>query len=983
MNSLQKILFSLLLVFSPFLAFSQTHPAIMVKDSEGKSSPLRMDELKVEVKVLGKIATTTLDMTFTNDLDRILEGQLYFPLGEGQTVSRFAMDVNGKLREGVVVEKEKGQAVFESIVRRNIDPGLLEWTKGNNFKARVYPIPAKGHKRIVVAYEQELPSVKKGLLYTLPMNFPHELKVFDLEVEVFKQEVSPILEGNELANLRFQRWEENWTAGLHQEYYTAQEQIGFVVPKTPMIAEVYMETLPQKGNYFYVSMEPEMTSIAKKSPKSVCILWDVSTSGKDQNVQKNLALLDWYFDWVKKAKVQVVFFSNEPERPKSGFVSSGNWSALRSIIEGASYDGGTQLGSLNLDKYEADEFLLFTDGISNIGSVRPNGGKAPVYVINSSQNGEHGLLRSLAEGSGGLYLNLNRMSEANSHDALISLPFRLINIKYDSEVLSDLYPSGPVVVEGEYTLAGKCSGKPTEVTLEFGIGQDVLLSRSIEIDQDKNMSNSGLVPRLWAQKKLSELELDPKRNENQILAHGKEWSLVTRGTSLIVLDLLEDYVANEIVPPKELQQEYFAAIQAREQEEKSAKEAHLQQVIQMFEARLAWYERDFPKGEAPKLNLEEKTMGSDGDFGDDDWGEVEEVVEEAEAMESAPLEVSDSFEMDEDFSDSFDDNGDGWGDDFEEVEQKEEAKGRKGGKGKASIELAAWDPKEPYMEALKQASDQGLYEAYLQQKSTYGKMPAYYLDAADYLIQRNKKREAMRVLSNIAEMELENYRLLRILGYKLLQLGYVEEAVGFFREVLKLRPEEPQSYRDLGLALARQGETQEAIEQLYYIANYPWDSRFPEVELIAIEEMNAVIAKASKKPNLKDIEPRLIRQMPMDLRVVLTWDADACDMDLWVTDPNNEKCFFSHKDTYQGGKMSLDFTGGYGPEEYLIKKAKPGPYKVQVNYYGNRQQSLSGATTIQVQMITNFGTKREKMKEVTLRLKSEKEILDIGELLVE
>ena len=115
--------------------------------ADSKYVPLRMDELTIDVKVVANLAVTTSTMKIHNDLDSVLEGRLNFPLGEGQTVSRFAMTVNSKLREGVVEEKAKGRQVFESIVRQGIDPGLLEWTKGNVFKARVYPIPAKETKR--------------------------------------------------------------------------------------------------------------------------------------------------------------------------------------------------------------------------------------------------------------------------------------------------------------------------------------------------------------------------------------------------------------------------------------------------------------------------------------------------------------------------------------------------------------------------------------------------------------------------------------------------------------------------------------------------------------------------------------------------------------------------------------------------------------------------------------------------------------------
>ena len=137
-------------------------PGIHIKEAD-RSQPARLHDLRIGVKVIGHVATTTWDLTVFNPQDRVLEGELVFPLGDGQTVTRFAMDVNGRLREGVVVEKAKGRKTFEEIVRRNVDPGLLEKTAGNTFKARVYPIPAKGYKRVVLAYEQELPD--SGVLF--------------------------------------------------------------------------------------------------------------------------------------------------------------------------------------------------------------------------------------------------------------------------------------------------------------------------------------------------------------------------------------------------------------------------------------------------------------------------------------------------------------------------------------------------------------------------------------------------------------------------------------------------------------------------------------------------------------------------------------------------------------------------------------------------------------------------------------------------
>ena len=89
--------------------------------------------------------------------------------------------------------------------------------------------------------------------------------------------------------------------------------------------------------------------------------------------------------------------------------------------------------------------------------------------------------------------------------------------------------------------------------------------------------------------------------------------------------------------------------------------------------------------------------------------------------------------------------------------------------------------------------------------------------------------------------------------------------------------------------------------------------------------------------------------------MVLTWDADNTDIDLWVTDPNGEKAFYGNRLTYQGGRMSLDFTGGYGPEEFSLKRAKPGKYRVEAQFYGDQRQMIAGPMTLQMKLATAFG----------------------------
>ncbi|MDR1811598.1 MAG: hypothetical protein LBQ87_02115, partial [Candidatus Fibromonas sp.] len=137
-----------------------------------ENSDVYLQSLDIQVEVTGNIASTRYTMVFKNRTNRILEGELTFPLPDERSVTHYALDINGKMREAVPVEKAKGTQVFEEIEQRQVDPGLLERVEGNNFRIRIYPIPAGGTRTISIGYEEEL-TLERGLLYyRLPMAYP-------------------------------------------------------------------------------------------------------------------------------------------------------------------------------------------------------------------------------------------------------------------------------------------------------------------------------------------------------------------------------------------------------------------------------------------------------------------------------------------------------------------------------------------------------------------------------------------------------------------------------------------------------------------------------------------------------------------------------------------------------------------------------------------------------------------------------------------
>ena len=946
----------------------KSFPTIMVDDANHTSVPLGMNKLSIDIQVVGNIAVTTLDMTFFNNESRVLEGELYFPLAAGQTVSRFAMEVNGNLREGVVVEKEQGRVAFESTVRQKIDPGLLEWSNGNNFKARVFPIPANGEKRILVAYSQELTEMDGQLNYKMPLKFNDKLKEYNVNVTVFKQKIQPVLQENEVNCFRFDQWNENYTAEMKTVNVYANQPLNFAIP-FQRSAKTLIEQ-QQDATYFYTVVHPKKGNRVKKLPHSLTLLWDVSNSAAGRNFEKETQLLDNYLDRIGNTTVELVTFSNEIHSKESFTITNGDANSLFTRLKEQEYDGGTQLGAIDFSQLSGEEIILSSDCLHNFGKAELNYGNKPVYVWNSIAIADPSNAQYIADKSHGQFIDLTAITANQALDKMTMQQLRFLGME-ENENVSITTDRAQAFTE-QFSIAGITKNPTTKLALKFGYDNEVTEVIQVDLNETAVGNYNGLISKIWAQQRIAELDLRYEKNKAEITRIGKKSSIVTRNTSLIVLDRIEDYVTHRIVPPQELRDEYDKQIAGLETIEVDKSKQHLEQVVTSFSERKTWWNTVFK----PKpIVAEKKQKGNLLIENVHDSYEMNEVGVREGHSSGAGMGLGNSVNFSEPnviSSGNEQENSNRMRGD-KSTESKEKAKGE--------IELANWDPQTPYLAKIKASERINWYKTYLSLKKEYALSPSFYIDVADFFIQNNEKKMALRILSNLAEMELENPQVLRILGHRLEQLGYYKLSIAVFEEVKNLRPEEPQSFRDLGLVYALNQEDQKAIDALYYVVSHSWDGRFNDIESLVAVEMNAIIANSTQTLNLTAIDPRLISAMPVDMRVVINWDTDNCDIDLWVTDPRGEKCYYSNKLTAAGGRISNDFTGGYGPEEFVIKNAIPGNYIIQANYFGNRATTITGATTIQVQLITNYGRKSQKTKEITRRLETEKEVIQLGTFL--
>ena len=295
-------------------------------------------------------------------------------------------------------------------------------------------------------------------------------------------------------------------------------------------------------------------------------------------------------------------------------------------------------------------------------------------------------------------------------------------------------------------------------------------------------------------------------------------------------------------------------------------------------------------------------------------------------------------------------------------------------KYKGSLKVKRIVVNEPYIAALKMSKSlEEAYEKYLIQRKEYGHLPTYYIDVYDYFKKWNNRNYELRILTNVAELDFDNYELLRVLGYKLEEGNNYGLASFIYQKVLKLRPEDSQSYRDLALVYQEIGLEQEAFNLLNSIVSeniYKNTNRrkFIGMQNISKNEINKLLQNNSNIKK-KGFSESFEVNTTYDVRILIDWNHNDTDIDLHVIDPNLEECYFEHSKTAIGGKLSQDMTQGFGPEEFTLKYAKKGAYFIKVNYYGDRYQKIKTPTTfMKITMFKNFGKPNETKEIKIIRL---------------
>ncbi|MBN2342832.1 MAG: FecR domain-containing protein [Deltaproteobacteria bacterium] len=157
---------------------------------------MKMDRHVVNVTIREGVAVTEVEEAFTNQSNVTVEATYRFLVPSTAHITRLALDVNGRIEEGEVLEKKRAARIFKQIVDDSIrpkDPALLEWEQGAAFKIKIFPIKPKETRRVFITYTTPLLFNSGYAKYEYPLSSPAgaaEMDTFSIQADI--QTATPI-----------------------------------------------------------------------------------------------------------------------------------------------------------------------------------------------------------------------------------------------------------------------------------------------------------------------------------------------------------------------------------------------------------------------------------------------------------------------------------------------------------------------------------------------------------------------------------------------------------------------------------------------------------------------------------------------------------------------------------------------------------------------------------------------------------------------
>ncbi len=268
-----------------------------------------------------------------------------------------------------------------------------------------------------------------------------------------------------------------------------------------------------------------------------------------------------------------------------------------------------------------------------------------------------------------------------------------------------------------------------------------------------------------------------------------------------------------------------------------------------------------------------------------------------------------------------------------------------------------------YLVDVKAADPKNKKAEYQKLQQEYGEQPVFHIDMAQHFFEAGLKNDAFEILLNAAEAASGNRQVLKGMAYVLETWKQYDEAIKIYQQLMDDVNNDPALQRNLAWNYFELGKYQEAINMMYAgirLNTGSSESNYVELKTAMLRELNAMIAIKKDVLDLSVIPPSIISSLPVDLRIVLDCNNGSVNF-ASVKEPGLTAAVYN-KSSKNGGIILGNqnyYNGSYCSGEYQLKNARPGTYKININYYDYYYRDIPAI--MRIRTFKNFGKQDQEM----------------------
>ena len=543
---------------------------------------LPIKSIKIDTKISSQVATTHVEQVFRNDTPATLEGTYLFPIPESASIAEFAIWDGDRRLVGEVRTREEARRIYDEIVRRQRDPGLLEYAGKDLFQASIFPILPHSDKKLEITYTQVVRAEGGTVSYRYPLGTGRQIAQIGsvagrVEVES-KEPVRNVYSPTHVIDVKRSSDRRSLVSFESESGKEPQDfQLFYTISKEDFGLTLLTHREPGKQGYFLLMISPKDDWTDQEySAKDVVFVVDTSGSmAEEGKMEKARAALLYGVRILRpQDRFNIISFAGEEHLMEARLIAADEKGRARgeAFVKALKPVGGTNinqslLASLRqfseVDRERPKMLVFMTDGLptvdeTNVSRIIDNVRKATkpgvrLFTFGVGYDVNTALLDKLASENGGV---ADYVEPKEDLEVKVSNFFSKVNYPVLTDLQLDMggaqtdlmYPRNiPDVFRGsQVTLIGRYSNESdlNEVHMKLSgksggaVRSYTYSNLSFPLRTDAN----DYLPRLWATRRVGWLMEQVRSNGEQkelrdeIIDLGTRYGIVTPYTSYLALE---------------------------------------------------------------------------------------------------------------------------------------------------------------------------------------------------------------------------------------------------------------------------------------------------------------------------------------------------------------------------------------------------------------------------------------------------------------